>query len=510
MIRRPASLDERERRAVMGLVDARLAIDRFDKELADVAPELNGEVEKRRSEAQLRLDAMLIQNAVLPDQADRITKMADVQYRVIKALEPFDAKDRERILAKLRRDFLENGASSSREALIHGRDVLSKEIEDKEVLLNASRKVQAEMQAEYDARKHVVDVVNLRKERPRYVRQLEWTEKTWGAVPPRDWVGTERHKALVAGIDPALSVDRFVTEITVEVLTHLAWEAVKEDPKLRHEMLHETIPMMAATLDWTRAGCPVFSLTDDFFHALAVTDFGTSEDDKDDVLHMPFPAFIVNFPPNALLDDARRMFVYRVAESKPGTQTTPEPAKVDGEVIVHAEMETIWPLTRIALMGDPARFSQWPSSITRWEFLKARDRGRASSYAEAVDAKDVELVGMARRILANMLSYIESNHGLPTQKHKHGAEAAPVEREHSEPRFRVGRTVRLAPQIRALLREGRTGQSWKLGHRFIVRGHFRMQVHGPQRALRRRQWIEPFWRGPQTLDEAFERTYSVE
>ena len=30
---------------------------------------------------------------------------------------------------------------------------------------------------------------------------------------------------------------------------------------------------------------------------------------------------------------------------------------------------------------------------------------------------------------------------------------------------------------------------------WMVRGHYRMQAHGPQHALRRKQWIKPFWKG---------------
>lgn len=37
---------------------------------------------------------------------------------------------------------------------------------------------------------------------------------------------------------------------------------------------------------------------------------------------------------------------------------------------------------------------------------------------------------------------------------------------------------------------------WHLTVRVRVRGHWRNQPHGPGRSLRRLQWIEPFWRGP--------------
>lgn len=482
------TLEERERMGAMAIVDLRIEIDRIRALHHDDASAPLGS-------AQQRLSAMLAEHAPLPGQPDRITKMADVMYQVVKTLEPFNGKDRKRILSELRQKYVSKGQLGAQDvldrhidALKGERDELGSQIlgEVRSQFLKHGKDAALEVMRESGLgpeliaqMQHDLDVVRLNKERPRYVRQLEWIEKTWGAVPLADWLGTERHKALVAGIEPEVSVERFITEVLAEIAGHRAWSAAWETEALRKEMMEETVPMMAATLDWTRAGCPIFSLTDDFFHALAVTDFGTNEDDKDDVLHMPFPAFVVNFPPNALLDDARRMFVYRVGRL------------ADGRVE--------WPATRISLASSGnGLLTQWPSGISRWDFF----------HDKRLNAPDD--LGMARRILANMLSYIEANHGLPAQKHKHGAEAMPVEREHTEPRFRVGRTVKLAPQIRALLKEGRQGKSWKLGHRFIVRGHWRNQAHGPQRSLRMRKWIEPFWKGAASLDEAFERTYSVE
>jgi hypothetical protein len=33
--------------------------------------------------------------------------------------------------------------------------------------------------------------------------------------------------------------------------------------------------------------------------------------------------------------------------------------------------------------------------------------------------------------------------------------------------------------------------------RWVVRGHWRNQPYGPERALRRLTWIEPHWKGPE-------------
>lgn len=42
-----------------------------------------------------------------------------------------------------------------------------------------------------------------------------------------------------------------------------------------------------------------------------------------------------------------------------------------------------------------------------------------------------------------------------------------------------------------------TSEERKLTKRCIVRGHFKMQVHGEKRSLRKRIWVKPFWRGPE-------------
>ncbi len=39
--------------------------------------------------------------------------------------------------------------------------------------------------------------------------------------------------------------------------------------------------------------------------------------------------------------------------------------------------------------------------------------------------------------------------------------------------------------------------TWKLKNQILVRGHFTKQPYGPRSSLRRRQFIQPYWRGPE-------------
>lgn len=73
------------------------------------------------------------------------------------------------------------------------------------------------------------------------------------------------------------------------------------------------------------------------------------------------------------------------------------------------------------------------------------------------------------------------------------------ERENSEPRIRtyhLGSTpsIDCREHVAHYMRTGRTGGA--LNVQVMTAGHWRNVPHGPQSSLRRVQWIEPYWRGP--------------
>lgn len=64
--------------------------------------------------------------------------------------------------------------------------------------------------------------------------------------------------------------------------------------------------------------------------------------------------------------------------------------------------------------------------------------------------------------------------------------------------FIVGKPINLdcRQRLRDFL-EGRGGKTFKVTAQFLVHGFWRWQAYGPKHSLRRRQWIEPFWKGPE-------------
>jgi hypothetical protein len=117
---------------------------------------------------------------------------------------------------------------------------------------------------------------------------------------------------------------------------------------------------------------------------------------------------------------------------------------------------------------------------------------------------DIAANKLKNRLLSNLFDYIESDHGAA----EFAAQASKVARRDAKT-MRLGSTINL-PAPGKFLRSLGDETSWKLEHRYIVRGHWRLQPHGPERSLRKRIWIMPFWKGPDDAVAVSERIYRVE
>lgn len=76
-----------------------------------------------------------------------------------------------------------------------------------------------------------------------------------------------------------------------------------------------------------------------------------------------------------------------------------------------------------------------------------------------------------------------------------------------EPRpYVVGTKVTISPELKKVARKIARGKTAEVEVASYVRGHHKMQAHGPLRSLRRMIWIEPYWRG---LGPKTTKTYTV-
>ncbi len=335
----------------------------------------------------------------------------------------------------------------------------------------------------------------------------------------RKRIGREEHKSYAQSLlreakvkvsDSMEELDRKLSPLMNKIC--IFREAISDhgfDDERFHTLKQKVAPFSIGTASWAQTGYPDFDLPSDFFHALAATDFGDANEES---LHLPFPAFCIRLPENSIMHGARNIFVLTYDGD---FDDLPEGGfEVRDDAVLRQGKGRITSIvTNVPLEGlDDAQAVSWPSYVTLKQVLAQAP----SIPPKAKQMKNWELLAeammLSRRILVNMLLYINANGGLPEKGKKKLGPDVPVERDHKEhPRFRVGRPIKLSPMTRKMLYERNpSAESRELMARFMVRGHWRNQAHGPNRALRKRMWIEPHWKGPDTVDEAMKRTYNVE
>ena len=296
--------------------------------------------------------------------------------------------------------------------------------------------------------------------------------------------------------------------------------------------VNEGIPTFTGSTIWASYNYPVFDLTQDFFLSIAITDFG---DSSDDVIKLPFPAFVLRLPENTLLDNARSIFIH--PSLRPYVRKfSDDPLDDIIEALLSLESASNWCIRAALPLKDHDALLDFSTTCTISSLL---DDEKAEKASVASDSS-TEKIKYVRRVLGNLLTYINVNGGLPAEGAKKLGPRVPVEREHKDkPRFRVGRPIKLGKELRRYLTSDPSGKTWELERGFVVRGHWKNNVYGkrlPNRcethfstdlepaptegpdilrckkcgSLRKRLFVEPFWKGPKDLNEALERTYSVE
>jgi len=116
-------------------------------------------------------------------------------------------------------------------------------------------------------------------------------------------------------------------------------------------------------------------------------------------------------------------------------------------------------------------------------------------------AQDERIYHLVSRLVFNsILTLTDPERVKPTGSSHKRWEGTPNRRPGQVPEQRVfiiGKPIKidLRQNMRDYL-EGRSKKSFKVTTQFPVHGHWRWQPYGPKSSLRRRQWIEPHWRGP--------------
>ena len=279
-------------------------------------------------------------------------------------------------------------------------------------------------------------------------------------------------------------------------------------------------------LSWARSGYNTFELTPDFGAAMLLTDARALDVD---LVRLPFPAILIMMSPGFAIGVEGRSYtrihvteisasdvrMLHAAEqvSRAIADLPPEEAR---ETLNELLLKPASPASLLDKAGTQSllstvalRVSATSGSLHIYatdgehvlDTLIDREGLSWDSFDDLPDSvaddADKRARQTLRQIVFGMLAYANAIvYAIEPRDTTALRRRVPIDKPRPE-HWTVGRTVRIDPQLVRLAQSGNREALFRLKHRFIVRGHYRNQAHGPQRSLRTSRWITPFWKGPQ-------------
>lgn len=238
---------------------------------------------------------------------------------------------------------------------------------------------------------------------------------------------------------------------------------------------------------WADCGFPVFKPSEALMASLQLSDIRVPLRQ----VKLPFRSFAISFDPPVRFD---------LAENPP----------IAAALVTEWQANELWV---VLVSADGASSTNGSIEIRDEECVSEATVPRIAVEADG----SAVLIGGSDR--SELLSFIfglslyvsEVSHGERVYKHKTNTAAQRKKAFAPQPRvWVVGKDVKIRPELLEAARSGGTTRAaFEIHSRFVVRGHWRNQPHGPAHQLRRRQWIQPHWKGPETGPQLV-RAYSVE
>lgn len=292
-------------------------------------------------------------------------------------------------------------------------------------------------------------------------------------------------------------------------------------------------------LSWARSGYNTFDLSSDFVAATLLTDARALDVD---LVRLPFPAILIMTPPGFAIGAEGRSYtrihvaeisasdvrVLHAAEqvSRAISTLPPDDARSTlEELLLRPEapqgasfldkagtQSLVTPGALRASASAGALYIYATDGVHVLDTLIDRDGLTWDAFDDlpdtVTDDADKRARHTLRQIVFGMLAYANAIDRAVEPRDAAPRRRAPGDKPRPE-HWVVGRTVRIDPQLVRLAQSGNREALFRLKHRFIVRGHYRNQAHGPQRTLRTSRWIAPFWKGPED-GAALVHTYKLD
>lgn len=230
-------------------------------------------------------------------------------------------------------------------------------------------------------------------------------------------------------------------------------------------------------LAWARDGYNVFDLSSDFVAAMLLTD--PSEIDLPS-LKLPFRGMLFMIPDQfAKGAEGTSYTKIHVVETDDSRIFDADAAPKDGE---KRPAIAIYATDGVRLLSTIA-----PRADLSWAALEELPD-------EVALDTDKEARATIQRVVFGALAYATAVDRAITERFP-----APKKRrdQPSIAHWTIGRTIKIDPELVRTARGGAREIAFRIKSRFVVRGHYRNQAHGPNRSLRTMKWIAPFFKGPE-------------
>lgn len=270
---------------------------------------------------------------------------------------------------------------------------------------------------------------------------------------------------------------------------------------------------------WASFGFPIFEPTEDLSLSLMATSCAGI---GDEVIELPFETFLIVLPaPYALrmYDDlsntevgVQAVAVHRVTYAKqsfPEIHTVPDlrgrleaASRLLNDPTIQNEMVWIWCFPANESSVSLHSRQAWPLT-----FNVAEEEQDGANFV----GTDGSALHHALRLVANLSLYLKNvkTDSKPRVERKSIRDA--VQPVVAVSKWYVGNTIKLGVEAKRAIRDRLRGMPVSSPSvRFMVRGHWRNQAHGPEHGQRRLQWIEPFWKGPRDESGVLTRMYQGE
>lgn len=279
-------------------------------------------------------------------------------------------------------------------------------------------------------------------------------------------------------------------------------------------------------LAWARSGYNLFDLSPDFVAAMLLTD---ARELDVDLVRLPFPAILIMVPDGFAIGAEGRSYTkihvteisgsdlrvlhagdrvwdalktLPLEEAREALDDLMSPTRRSATLLDRAGASLVGPSASLRSSAQSGALHIYATDgVNVLDTLIDREGLTWDAFDDlpdgVTDDADKSARQTVRQVVFGMLAYANAIDRSVEPRFPEPRRPASTAKPRTV-QWTVGRTIRIDPMLVQLARGGNREAMFRLKHRFIVRGHYRNQAHGPQRTLRTSRWIMPFWKGPES------------